>query len=80
MRFDLTVNILTNHAVNRGLIVVFGGAEKRTNIHIDYVTDLYREMLAFQDKRMKWSRAKFSRREMRALIAEVIGKNYTCEP
>ena len=25
MRFDLTVNILTNHAVNRGLITVFGG-------------------------------------------------------
>src|SRR5574341_924598 len=26
MRFDLTVNILTNHAVHRGVITVFGGA------------------------------------------------------
>src|ERR1700722_8890183 len=26
MRFDLTVNILTNHAVNRRVITVFGGA------------------------------------------------------
>jgi nucleoside-diphosphate-sugar epimerase len=50
MRFDLTVNILTNHAVNRGLITVFGGAQKRPNIHIDDVTDLYVKMLDFPDK------------------------------
>jgi len=47
MRFDLTVNILTNHAVNRGLITVFGGAQKRPNIHIDDVTDLYVKMLTY---------------------------------
>jgi len=45
MRFDLTVNILTNHAVNRGLITVFGGAQKRPNIHIEDVTDLYVSLL-----------------------------------
>jgi nucleoside-diphosphate-sugar epimerase len=45
MRFDLTVNILTNHAVNRRLITVFGGAQKRPNIHIDDVTELYAQML-----------------------------------
>src|SRR5271154_6019035 len=45
MRFDLTVNILTNHAVNKGLITVFGGAQKRPNIHIEDVTDLYVELL-----------------------------------
>jgi nucleoside-diphosphate-sugar epimerase len=50
MRFDLTVNILTNHAVNRGLITVFGGAQKRPNIHIDDVTDLYVKMLEFPDE------------------------------
>ena len=47
MRFDLTVNILTNHAVNRGLITVFGGAQKRPNIHIEDVTDLYVQMLDY---------------------------------
>src|SRR6266446_3956715 len=47
MRFDLTVNILTNHAVNRGVITVFGGAQKRPNIHIDDVTELYVKMLEF---------------------------------
>ncbi|HIE27564.1 TPA: SDR family oxidoreductase [Candidatus Poribacteria bacterium] len=41
MRLDLTVNILTSHAVNKGLITVFGGQQKRPNIHIDDITDLY---------------------------------------
>lgn len=50
MRFDLTVNILTNHAVRRGLITVFGGAQKRPNIHIDDVTDLYVQMLRYPDE------------------------------
>lgn len=45
MRFDLTVNILTNHAVNKHRITVFGGAQKRPNIHIDDITDLYAELL-----------------------------------
>ena len=50
MRFDLTVNILTNHAVNRGLITVFGGTQKRPNIHIDDVTELYVKMLEYPDE------------------------------
>jgi nucleoside-diphosphate-sugar epimerase len=45
MRLDLTVNILTNHAVNRGVITVFGGSQKRPNIHIEDVTDLYLSLL-----------------------------------
>ena len=50
MRFDLTVNILTNHAVNKGVITVFGGAQKRPNIHIDDICDLYVKMLEYPDK------------------------------
>jgi len=50
MRFDLTVNILTNHAYNRGVITVFGGAQKRPNIHIDDVTELYLRMLEFPEE------------------------------
>jgi nucleoside-diphosphate-sugar epimerase len=49
MRFDLTVNILTNHAVNRGVITVFGGAQKRPNIHIDDIVELYARMLEYPD-------------------------------
>ena len=46
MRLDLTVNILTNHAVNKGEITVFGGTQKRPNIHIEDITDLYVQLLA----------------------------------
>ena len=41
MRLDLTVNILTNHAINSGKITVFGGEQKRPNLHIEDMTDLY---------------------------------------
>ncbi|MEW6319660.1 MAG: SDR family oxidoreductase [Acidobacteriota bacterium] len=44
-RLDLTVNILTNHAVNRRKVTVFGGDQKRPNIHIEDITDLYVELL-----------------------------------
>jgi nucleoside-diphosphate-sugar epimerase len=50
MRFDLTVNILTNHAWNKGNIVVFGGEQKRPNIHIDDITDLYAKLLEYPDR------------------------------
>lgn len=41
LRLDLAVNILTNLAINKGEITVFGGDQKRPNIHIDDMTDLY---------------------------------------
>ncbi|MBZ0187467.1 MAG: SDR family oxidoreductase, partial [Candidatus Obscuribacterales bacterium] len=44
-RLDLTVNILTNHAINKGSITVFGGEQKRPNIHIEDMVDLYLMLL-----------------------------------
>lgn len=41
LRLDLTVNILTNHAINRGKITVFGGEQKRPNLHIEDMADAY---------------------------------------
>ena len=41
LRLDLTVNILTNHAVNNKKIQVFGGLQKRPNINIKDVSDMY---------------------------------------
>jgi nucleoside-diphosphate-sugar epimerase len=41
LRLDLTVNILTNLAINHGRITVFGGDQKRPNLHIADMTDLY---------------------------------------
>lgn len=45
LRLDLTVNILTNHAINNRHIRVFGGSQYRPNIHIADVTDLYQRLL-----------------------------------
>ena len=47
LRLDLTVNILTNHAVNNRKIAVFGGQQKRPNLHIADMTDLYVQALAW---------------------------------
>lgn len=41
MRFDLTVNILTCHAIKKGLITVLGGAQQRPNLHIEDMCDAY---------------------------------------
>ncbi len=45
LRLDLSVNILTNHAVNNGRITVFGGEQSGPNIHIEDMTDLYLRLL-----------------------------------
>lgn len=39
-RLDLSVNILTNHAVTNGKIRVFGGVQLRPNLHIQDYCDL----------------------------------------
>lgn len=41
LRLDLAVNILTNLAINKGKITVFGGKQLRPNLHIEDMTDLY---------------------------------------
>jgi len=53
LRLDLTVNILTNHAINKGEITVFGGEQKRPNIHIEDMTDLYVELLELPDEKIQ---------------------------
>jgi nucleoside-diphosphate-sugar epimerase len=44
-RLDLTVNILTNWAINRRKITVFGGSQLRPNLHIQDMCDLYKQLL-----------------------------------
>jgi nucleoside-diphosphate-sugar epimerase len=44
-RLDLSVNILTNHAVNKGTITVFGGTQMRPNLHVEDMADAYELML-----------------------------------
>ena len=52
LRLDLTVNILTTHAYHKGEITVFGGAQRRPNIHIEDVTDLYVNSLSYDAARI----------------------------
>ena len=47
LRLDLVVNIFTNFAYHKGEINVFGGKQKRPNIHIDDIVSLYIKCLNF---------------------------------
>jgi nucleoside-diphosphate-sugar epimerase len=44
-RLDLSVNILTNHAVNKRRITVFGGEQLRPNLHVQDYADLCKLLL-----------------------------------
>lgn len=52
LRLDLSVNILTNFAVNKGFIKVFGGDQLRPNIHIDDMVDAYLLLLEADDAKV----------------------------
>jgi nucleoside-diphosphate-sugar epimerase len=45
LRLDLSVNILTNFAVNKGKIMVFGGNQLRPNLHVQDYADLCKLLL-----------------------------------
>jgi nucleoside-diphosphate-sugar epimerase len=51
-RLDLSVNILTNHAVNRGKITVFGGTQLRPNLNIQDMCDLYKLLLEIDGEKI----------------------------
>ncbi|CCQ50025.1 NAD-dependent epimerase/dehydratase family protein [Crocosphaera watsonii] len=79
LRLDLTVNILTNHAVNNGKITVFGGEQKRPNIHIEDMTDLYVKCLDYPDEAIdgKIFNAGYENhkvKEIAEMVQNVVGK------
>jgi nucleoside-diphosphate-sugar epimerase len=51
-RLDLSVNILTNHAVNRRKITIFGGTQKRPNLHINDMVELYIKLLELPNEKI----------------------------
>ena len=51
-RLDLSVNILTNHAVNNKKITVFGGEQQRPNLHIQDMCDLYQLLLELPEEKV----------------------------
>jgi nucleoside-diphosphate-sugar epimerase len=52
MRLDLSVNILTHHAVVLNKITVFGGEQLRPNLHIRDMCDLYLAMLEIPQEKI----------------------------
>lgn len=84
MRLDLTVNILTNHAVNNRRIKVFGGSQKRPNIHIEDMTDLYVKTLGWSDeaidgKTYNVGYDNLAVMEIATLVQDVVGKEIPIE-
>lgn len=51
-RLDLSVNILTNHAINNNKITVFGGVQKRPNLHVQEMVNLYKLLLEVPDEKI----------------------------
>lgn len=81
-RMDVIVNILTNFAVNRGAIKVFGGDQKRPNIHIEDMTDLYLFLLQKDDAEIdgKIYNAGYENHsvmQLAEMVKNVVGDNLT---
>lgn len=79
LRLDLTVNILTNHAINNNRITVFGGEQMRPNLHIDDMARVYVEALKWPDaaidgKIYNVGYQNFKVREIAEMVRSVIGE------
>jgi nucleoside-diphosphate-sugar epimerase len=78
LRLDLVVNILTNLAINKGQITVFGGDQLRPNIHIEDMTDVYLMLLEIesdkiQNKIFNAGYQNFKVKEIAQMVKNVIG-------
>ena len=51
-RFDLSVNILTNHAINNKKITVFGGKQLRPNLHIQDYCDFVEKLIEAESSKI----------------------------
>lgn len=75
LRLDLTVNILTNHAINNRKITVFGGDQMRPNLHIEDMVDLYELLLDLPKEKIAGETFNAGYRNMTVSeIAEVVRK------
>ncbi len=52
-RFDLSVNILTNHAINNKRITVFGGDQLRPNLHIQDYCDFVELLIEAKSEKIR---------------------------
>jgi nucleoside-diphosphate-sugar epimerase len=71
LRLDLTVNILTYHAICNGKITVFGGDQMRPNVHVDDLADFYIRLLDAPDVNGEAFNVSHSNETVRG-IAEIV--------
>ncbi len=84
LRLDLTVNILTNHAVTNRVIKVFGGRQMRPNIHIEDMADLYSQSLKWPSDKIDgrtYNAGYHNRRvlEIAEMVRGVVGQDVRIE-
>jgi nucleoside-diphosphate-sugar epimerase len=80
LRLDLSVNILTNLAYHKREITVFGGSQRRPNLHIEDMTDLYLSALHWPAEKIDgkvynagWQN--LSIRQIADLVREEVGED-----
>jgi len=78
-RLDLSVNILTNHAINAGKITVFGGSQLRPNLHIQDYCDAVQLFLTapadkVQNETFNVGYQNLSLMEIAELVRRVVGE------
>ena len=78
-RLDLSVNILTNHAINAGKITVFGGSQLRPNLHIQDYCDAVQLFLTvpadkIQNETFNVGYQNLSLMEIAELVRRVVGE------
>ena len=79
-RLDVIVNILTNHAFHRRRMDIFGGEQRRPNIHIDDMTDLYISLLDMPEKRINgkiynWGNENYKVNEIASIVKKIVGQD-----
>tara|TARA_B100000029_G_scaffold510447_1_gene601948 strand:+ start:690 stop:1682 length:993 start_codon:yes stop_codon:yes gene_type:complete len=83
-RLDVIVNILTNNAYNKRKFIIYGGSQKRPNIHIEDMVDSYLKVLENEKTRVSDQifNVGFENHtllEIGNLVKEVIGKDVLME-
>lgn len=84
-RLDLAVNILTNHAVTNGKIILFGGKQMRPNLHIEDMVDCYVELLmalpgVVGGQIFNVGARNYSLEQLAEIVKGVVEKEYTGKP
>lgn len=74
-RFDLTVNLLTCQALTKGVVTVHGGQQRRPNVTIQDITDLYLKLIDEEKTLIRGQTFNFGFENMKIIdIAKLIQK------